>query len=165
MTDKIDISAEAVEQIAQIADAWGQVNLLQGRDEQSYDMARIAETLRALAARLAEEILISNKRGNHIEFELLPQMADMQARLAEVEAALDSIEAEHSISTEGNVWRFWRDQAREMAASACDAKSKLAKAVEALREVSAHYTDTGLAAKHLAAIARATLAKIGEGHD
>ena len=54
MTDKIDISAEAVEQIAQIADAWGQVNLVQGRDEQSYDMARIAETLRTLSARLAE---------------------------------------------------------------------------------------------------------------
>jgi hypothetical protein len=40
----------------------------------------------ALSARLDEEIEISNKRGNHIEFDLLPQMADLSARVAELEA-------------------------------------------------------------------------------
>ncbi|MDB4378673.1 hypothetical protein N9Z41_02775 [bacterium] len=39
-------------------------------------------------AKLAEEIEISNQRGNHIEFVLLPQMSDLQFQLKDVEAKL-----------------------------------------------------------------------------
>lgn len=50
----VDISSEAVEDRAQCADAWGVVNLAQGRVGQSDDMAALANTLRAQAERIAE---------------------------------------------------------------------------------------------------------------
>lgn len=41
---------ETVEALAQGADAWGEINLSQGRGGQSDDMAAYASTLRALSA-------------------------------------------------------------------------------------------------------------------
>lgn len=43
----------------------------------------------ALSAQLAEEIRVSNLRGNHIEFELLPQMAALSAQLEAANAQAD----------------------------------------------------------------------------
>ena len=51
---KVDISSAAVEDRAQCADAWGVVNLAQGRVGQSDDMATLANTLRAQAERIAD---------------------------------------------------------------------------------------------------------------
>ena len=57
----MDISSEAVEDRAQCADAWGEVNLAQGRVGQSDDMATLANTLRAQAERIKElEALLRN---------------------------------------------------------------------------------------------------------
>lgn len=38
-----------------------------------------ADRIKKLETELTKEIEISNKRGNHIEFVLLPQMADLEA--------------------------------------------------------------------------------------
>lgn len=47
-----------------------------------------------------------------------------------------------------------------------DLRAKLDAAVDGLGRISAHYTDTGLAAKHMGAIARAIIAKIkGADHE
>ena len=86
MTDKIDISAEAVEQMAQMADAWGEVCIAQKRDALSSDMARIAQTLRALAARLAEVEALSAA-----DFELLDSVWKQRAEAAE--AKLEKVPA------------------------------------------------------------------------
>lgn len=47
-----------------------------------------ADEIARLRAELAEEQRISTERGNHIEFELLPQMADLTMRAKELEAEL-----------------------------------------------------------------------------
>lgn len=44
-----------------------------------------ADRIEELEAELAEEIRVSNKRGNHIEFELLPKMSDLALRNKELE--------------------------------------------------------------------------------
>ena len=45
------------------------------------DYAALSAQLEAAQTQLAEEIRVSNLRGNHIEFELLPQMADLEMLL------------------------------------------------------------------------------------
>lgn len=53
-----------------------------------------------------------------------------------------------------------------LSAENADLRAKLDAAVDGLGRISAHYTDTGLAAKHMGAIARATIAKIkGSDHE
>ena len=86
MTDKIDISAEAVEQMAQMADAWGEVCIAQKRDALSSDMARIAQTLRALAARLAE---VEAERDASLGWRTVAEsnQASAQSWIARAEAA------------------------------------------------------------------------------
>jgi Lar family restriction alleviation protein len=54
------------------------VSMVVGRDN------RIEE----LEAKLAKEIEISNQRGNHIEFVLLPQMSDLHFQLKDLQAKL-----------------------------------------------------------------------------
>ena len=46
------------------------------------------DRIEELEAKLAKEIEISNNRGNHIEFVLLPQMADLDAKLSKAVEAL-----------------------------------------------------------------------------
>ena len=52
-----------------------------------------------------------------IREDVISKMADriafLSQRLADAEAALDSIETSNGLTSNGNVWRFWRDQARE----------------------------------------------------
>jgi len=45
------------------------------------DYAALSAQLEAAQTQLAEEIRVSNLRGNHIECELLPQMADLEMLL------------------------------------------------------------------------------------
>lgn len=54
-------------------------------------------------AELAEEQRISTERGNHIEFELLPQMADLTMRVKELEAELAA--AREQVAGMGEVLR------------------------------------------------------------
>jgi len=54
-------------------------------DSMSNDMA---DSIEELEANLAEEIEISNQRGNHIEFVLTPQMSDLQFQLKDLQAKL-----------------------------------------------------------------------------
>lgn len=56
-------------------------------DGNHHDCQAIEAHIAALSSQLAVEIQVSNMRGNHIEFELLPQMADLQAELATARAA------------------------------------------------------------------------------
>jgi len=54
--------------------------------------AREAEAYAAeLEAKLEREIEISNNRGNHIEFVLLPQMAGLEAKLAKAMQVVEMI--------------------------------------------------------------------------
>ena len=46
------------------------------------------DRIEELEAKLAKEIEISNQRGNHIEFVLLPQMSDLQFQLKDLQAKL-----------------------------------------------------------------------------
>jgi seryl-tRNA synthetase len=46
------------------------------------------DRIKELEAKLAKEIEISNQRGNHIEFVLLPQMSDLHFKLKDVKAKL-----------------------------------------------------------------------------
>ena len=50
-----------------------------------------AARIEAAEAKLAEEIAISNKRGNYIEFELVPALADAEAKVREATGALQKI--------------------------------------------------------------------------
>ena len=47
------------------------------------------DRIEELEAKLAKEIEISNQRGNHIEFVLLPQMSDLQFQLKDLQAKLE----------------------------------------------------------------------------
>ena len=57
-------------------------------------------------------------------------IADLQKKLAELEAANDAAEKSYRISDNGNLWRFWSDKARETS-SKFDALKKRAEAAEA----------------------------------
>ena len=48
------------------------------------------------------------------DFETHP--AGTAARIAELEAALDSIETSHGLTSNGNLWRFWSKKGQEVAA-------------------------------------------------
>lgn len=46
------------------------------------------------------------------------RIAELEAEVAELTEVLNSIEVEHGITGNGNLWRFWSKEAREMAAKA-----------------------------------------------
>lgn len=69
----------------------------------------------------ADVWMAADAEGDWVEFKDYLALA---ARLSDVEAALDGVEKKNSITTNGNVWRFWRDQAREMVSAAKDAKAR-----------------------------------------
>jgi len=69
-----------------------------------------------------------------------------EARTSELEACLDAAEKDCRISDNGNMWRFWADKCREMAA-------RLTRAEADAREAALQYlSDTGQMMDRLAAM-------------
>lgn len=58
------------------------------------------------------------------------ELARLRGRLADVEAAIDSIETSHGLTDHGNLWRWWREQCRKCLAKRDEAMSR-ANAAEA----------------------------------
>jgi len=107
-------------------------------------------------------------------------IADLQKKLAELEAANDAAEKSYRISDNGNLWRFWSDKAREMSSKfkalrkraeaaeqrATTLEAKLAKAVDvdmieqAINDVLSEDGSVREAADY---VTRATLAEIKDG--
>jgi hypothetical protein len=90
-----DTTPAAVERLSPYAvdggcDAYGQMEQDDIGDYVTY------EDYAALSAQLTEEIRVSNLRGNHIEFELLPQMADLTAQLETANQRAETAEVEAS---------------------------------------------------------------------
>jgi uncharacterized membrane protein len=113
MSDDIDLTPEAVERLASHIQK-SCACALGANAEQP-----VADTLRALSARLAE----------------------VEAERDEMVEVLNSIEVEYGLTYNGNLWRFWAKKAREVAqrnreylARAEAAEAKLAKVVDALRD-------------------------------
>ena len=60
-------------------------------DQAADRIEQLAATNEELEAELKEEIRISNKRGNMIEFDLLPKMHEAEAVLREVDTWVDDL--------------------------------------------------------------------------
>lgn len=67
-----------------------EISVMSQTSEWMRQRRKAADRIEELEARLAEEIKISNERGNHIEFVLLPQMSDLSARLTAMTAERDA---------------------------------------------------------------------------
>ena len=94
MTDKIDTSPEAVEQLAEVLDS-------RRRSNTGYDIKRGAETLLALSARVAElEALtdeldfLLNEGGEDSCASLIARAEAAEQRVAELEAELKASKSE-----------------------------------------------------------------------
>jgi hypothetical protein len=66
----------------------------------------------------------------------IENMKAQAARIEELEAAIDSIEHPHGLTSNGNLWRFWSEKARQQAEDIAELEGKLEKALEALKRIS-----------------------------
>ena len=57
----------------------------------------------------------------------------LSARVFDLEAAIDSAEAEHGLTSNGNLWRFWSKEARDLASKLTEERAR-AEAAEAERD-------------------------------
>ena len=77
----------------------------------------------AAAARQEAERNYDRRQSEHKStvIDKLNATIDAQAvQIADLQAALDATEVKHGVSSTGNVWRFFRDQAKEAVASVAD---------------------------------------------
>ncbi len=74
-------------------------------------LIKLSERVDELEAKLKEEIEISNNRGSMIEFQLLPQMSDLQFENADLKAKLEESEALLEKAVEALKWQASQPEA------------------------------------------------------
>jgi hypothetical protein len=65
----------------------------------------------------------------------IENMKAQAARIEELEAAIDSIETSNGLTSNGNLWRFWSEKARQQIEKNAERRAQLEDALEALKRI------------------------------
>jgi hypothetical protein len=64
----------------------------------------------------------------------LEELKAQAARIEELEAVIDSIETSNGLTSNGNLWRFWSEKARQQIEKNAELRAQLENALEASKE-------------------------------